>query len=197
MRKFVTLYRDFLAALVIMNPDRGFMLILRNCVRMNGDLSTRRTKGELGRLLQLITLICVIPVGYIVINVAAIWVVHNYVVPLPFVMKLATVFHMGEESWEANIVEEFGSVQKMAGEYEEWTSRQGISQETSKVMQKMLWHGWPQYVLIGLVGGILFYLVMVKLCLKIVRHYRQGLHRRKEAYFDLDLQTIPRDQILY
>ncbi len=88
-------------------------------------------------------------------------------------------------------------MQRMAGEYEDWSSNQGISKETSKVMQKMLWHSWPQYLMMGVLGGLFFYLVMVKLCLKIVRYYQRGLLRRKEAYFDFDLQTIPRDQILY
>jgi hypothetical protein len=195
MRKLTTLYRDFLAALVIMDPDRGFLLILRNCVRMNGNLSSERVWGEFNRLSKLITVIVVFPLAFLAINLAALWAVHNYVVPLPMAASIFGAFDINPEAWEYNI--EHRELGDVGAKYEDWSAKKGFTSETSRFWQETLWHGWPFYLGISLYIGLSFYLIVVKVCLKIVRYYTNGLSRRKSLYYDIDLKELPRDQIIY
>lgn len=189
--------QDLPAALVIMNPSRGVGLILRNCIHLDGKFSLERAKAELIHLIFFISVIMLIPILYIGSNIAAIWTVHKYIVPIPFVMKIFGSFSIDEEKWEANIERDITSMGNMSRKYTEWSTKNGVSTEASETMQKMLWHSWPTYLGLGLFTGITFYLIIVRFCLSLIRDYHKNLIRRKMAYFDRDLRIIPREKILY
>ena len=188
---------NFLAAIVILDPKGGLGLALRNCIRLDGRWHPQRSRVEARGLLKVITLLIVVPVIYLVTSVAIIWAVNQYIVPLPFVFKLASVFHIEEEAWEANIENAFGSMAGMAEEYEAWGRERGMSAPTAKLMEKTLWHGWPVYVGLGLFLGLNAYIFCIRLIIKAVRRYRQNLNVRKERYYDADLEVIPRDRLLF
>lgn len=187
----------FLAAIVILDPKGGPTLALRNCIRLDGRWHPQRCRIEIRSLLKAITLLVMLPVIYVAVSVGAILAVNQFIVPLPFVFKLATVFHMEEEAWEANISEAFGSMQGVAEEYEAWGRERGMSAPTAKLMEKTLWHGWPVYLGIGIFLGLNAYLICIRLIVKTVRRYRQGLATRKERYYDSDLEVIPRHRLLF
>jgi len=187
----------FLAAIVILDPKRGLTLVLRNCIRLDGRWQPQRCRIEVKNLVKVIVLLMMLPVVYVGFCVAAIWAVNQYIVPLPFVFKLATVFHMEEEAWEDNIVEAFGSMQGVAEEYEAWGRERGMSAPTAKLMEKTLWHGWPVYLGLGIFLGLNAYLLCIRLIAKTVRRYRQDLTARKERYYDSDLAVIPRRRLLF
>jgi hypothetical protein len=187
----------FLAAIVILDPKRGAALILRNCIRLDGRWHPQRSKLEFRDLLKLVSMVVGLPMLYIAVSLGTIWAVNQYVVPLPFVFKLATVFHVGEESWEANIEDAFGSMEKMAHRYEAWSRKHGVSGPVAKLMEKTLWHGWPVYLGLGIFLGLSALLLCIRLMVKSVRRYRQDLHDRKEYYYDRDLETIPRHRLLF
>lgn len=189
--------QDLPAALVIMNPSKGFGLILRNCVHLDGKFSRERAKAEFIHLLFFLAIIILVPLFYLGTNLAAIWTVHKYVVPIPFVVKIFGSFSLDEEKWEANIERDIASMGNMSHRYTQWSTKNGMSAETSESMQKMLWHSWPTYLGMGLFIGITFYLLVVRFCLRLIRDYHNNLIRRKMAYFDRDLRLIPREKILY
>lgn len=187
----------FLAAIVILDPKRGLSLALRNCIRMDGRWHPQRFKIEVKNLLKVISVLVMLPIIYLSLSVVTIWVVNQYIVPLPFVFKLATVFHPEEEAWEANIDEAFGSMAGMAEEYEKWGRKRGMSAPTAKLMEKTLWHGWPVYLALGIFLAVSAFLICIRLLVKTVRRYRWSLTARKERYYDSDLEVIPRHRLLF
>ncbi len=189
-------FQDLPAALVIINPSKGIGLILRNCIHLDGKFSMERAKGELIHLLFFLAIIVTVPLFYIGSNIAVIWTVHKYIVPIPLVVKIFGSFSIDEENWETNIEREIARMEDVAREYDQFNAENGVSNETSGMMQKMIWHSWPLYMALGLFIGITFYLVVVRFCLSIVRDYHNNLIRRKMAYFDRDLRIIPREKIL-
>lgn len=187
----------FLAAIVILNPKRGPALVLRNCIRLDGRWHPQRTRFEIGALLKVVATVVSLPLIYVAVGLITIWAVNQYIVPLPFVFKLATVFHIEEEAWEANIEDAFGSMSEVAEEYEAWSRKRGMSAPTTKMVEKTLWHGWPIYLGLGIFLGLNAYLICIRLIVRAVRRYRQHLHQRKEHYYDKDLETIPRDRLMF
>ncbi len=187
----------FLAAIVILNPEGGLALALRNCIRLDGRWHPIRCGIEIRSLIQVVVVLVCLPILYIGMSVGVIWAVNQYVVPLPFVFKLASVFHIEEEAWEANIEETFGSMKEVAREYEAWGQERGMSAGTARLMEKTLWHGWPVYLGLGLFLGLNAYLICVRLLVKAVRRYGRGLNTRKERYYDMDLKAIPRHRLLF
>jgi hypothetical protein len=187
----------FLAAIVILDPKGGLALALRNCIRLDGRWHPRRSRVEVRDLLGVVTVLVALPLIYVSVSVGVIWGVNQYIVPLPFVFKLTTVFHMEEEAWEANIEEAFGSMQGVAEEYEAWSRERGMSAPTAKLMEKTLWHGWPIYIGLGLFLGLNAYLLCIRLIVRTVRRYRRDLAARKERYYDSDLEVIPRHRLLF
>jgi hypothetical protein len=193
---FRDLYYGVLALRVLSEPTTSMGIMARNCIQLDGELNWLRVRGELWRLLQLTVVWATIPLVFLALNAALIWCVNNYVVPLPFVAKLATAFNIEEEHWEANIEREIGRMTSMAEHYENWAEQRGLSAPAAKAMEKTLWHGWPVYFGLTLFGMISFYILVLRICLKVSLYYRKGLLQRKEQYYDLDLQNIPRDRIL-
>ena len=189
--------QDLPVALVILNPSKGIGLILRNCVYLDGKFSLERAKAELFHFLFFFFIIIAVPVIYIGSNIVAVWVVHKYIVPIPFAVKIFGSFSLDEEVWEAKIERDISKMEDMSRQYTQWSSQNGVSPDTSETMQKMLWHSWPLYLGLGIFIGITFYLIVIRFCLSIIRDYHNNLIRRKMAYFDQDLRVIPRDQILY
>ena len=187
----------FLAAIVILDPSRGLALALRNCIRLDGRWHPQRWKIEIQDLLRVMGLMVTLPLAYLIVSLAVIWTVNQYVVPLPFVFKLATVFHVEEEAWEANIEDTFGSMAKMAEVYEDWGRKRGMSAPTAKLMEKTLWHGWPVYLALGLFLGVSAFLFCIRILVKTMRRYRRDLTARKERYYDSDLKVIPRHRLLF
>jgi hypothetical protein len=187
----------FLAAIVLLDPKKGPALVLRNCIRLDGRWHPQRGRLEIRDLLRLISMVLSLLLLYIAVNLGAIWAVNQYIVPLPFVFKLATVFHVEEKVWEANIEDTFGSMPKVAREYEAWGHKHGLSTHTAKLVQKTLRHRWPIYLGLGIFLGLSAFLLCILLIVGKVRRYRQNLRYRKEYYYDIDLETIPRHRLLY
>lgn len=189
-------FQDLPAAVVILNPSKGIGLIVRNCVHLDGRFSMERMKAELSHFILFLIVLIAVPVIYIGSNLAAIWTVHNYIVPIPLVVKIFGSFSLDEEVWEAKIERDIANMESVSRQYDQWSSQNGVSRETSETMQKMLWHSWPLYLGLGLFVGITFYLIVVRFCLSLIRDYHNKLIRRKMAYFDRDLRVIPREKIL-
>ncbi len=189
-------FQDLPAAVVILNPSKGIGLIFRNCVHLDGTLSLERTKAELTHFLLFIMILITVPVFYIGSNIAAIWTVHKYIVPIPLVIKIFGSFSLDEETWEAKIERDISNMENVSQQYTQWSAQHGMSRESSENLQKMLWHSWPLYLGLGLFVAITFYLIVVRFCLSLIRDYHNNLIRRKMAYFDRDLRVIPRDKIL-
>lgn len=186
----------YLAAIVILDPKRGLALALRNCIRLDGRWHPQRSRLEFKDLLKVVGILVALPLIYVTVSVSVIWTVNQFIVPLPFVFKLASVFHFEEEAWEANIERNLGSMEEMAEAYEAWGRKRGMSTPTAELLEKTLWHGWPVYLGLGIFLGLNAYLICIRIIVRTIRRYRRDLMARNERYFDRDLEVIPRHRML-
>ena len=106
---------------------------------------------------------------------------HAYIVPIPILINVFSVFHLDEETWEENIFK--GEAGAVRDEYEDWRKQQGISRETSLTFQKFLWHSWYILAAYGMFLMLSFYLLLFRTCRALFSHYRKQVLRRELSYF--------------
>lgn len=189
------LYGKFIVLLIIKHSPGLFRSILRNCVRLDGSISSKRTWWEITRLFKLGAVLLIIPLSFIGVNGLAVYCVHNYIVPIPMATDIFSVFDIDPVAWENSIEnEELGDV---GAQYEEWSRRQGFSPQSARFWQETLWNNWLFLALLTLYLVGSFYFLVVKLCSAVIIYHKKGLLRRKEIYYSMDLSTIPKDQIIY
>ena len=174
-----------------------FHTVLQNCLRSDNTISWARTKKEIGRFAQLILKIVIIIVLYIAFNATLLFLCHEYIVPIPTVIKIFSVFDIDPVVWEDNI--EIGIFGDVGEEYEEWSRKKDFSPETGRFFQEFLWNYW--YILIALIlyYGFSFYLSVFKLSLYMFKRYKMRVRRRKFFYYSverhrLDKKTQETDQ---
>ena len=189
------LYGKFIVSLIIKHFRGLFRSILRNCVQLDGSISSKRAWWEITRLFKLGAVLLIIPLSFIGVNGLAVYGVHNYIVPIPMAVDILSVFDIDPEVWENSIEnEELGDV---GAQYEEWSQKQGFSPQSARFWQETLWYNW---LLLGLFTLYLlgsFYFWVVKLCSAVIIDHKKGLFRRKEIYYEIDLRTIPGNKIIY
>jgi hypothetical protein len=187
-----------LMALVIMDPTSGWGLVLRNCTRLDGRLSRPRAKAELRLFLRFLAILLVAPLTYLAIIWAALIIFSGH---HPFASEdpvRIEAFKIKDDRWWEKVdwsvvQQEFDKIH----DYEDWEKNHPVSPDTAKVREKrdeynrpVLWVGVALFLGIGLL------IFVTLLCLAVLKRYHATLLRRKEIYYDIDLQTIPRDRIL-
>ena len=164
-----------------MKDPNPFFIAVLNCFWPDGTINLSRTWREvryLGRFLSSVLIILVLFIG---LTASPIVWIHSYIVPVPIVFKMFSVFDVDEETWEENIFT--GKVGKVRNEYEDWRREQGISQETSLTLQKFLWHSWHILAAYGLFVLLSFYLLLVRIFHALFSNYKKQVFRRERSYF--------------
>jgi hypothetical protein len=163
-----------------MKDPSVFLIAVFNCFWPDGSINSTRTWREvryLGRFLSSVLIILILFVG---VTAAPIVWTHSYIVPIPIVVKVFSVFHLDEEAWEENIFTgEAGAIRE---EYEDWRKERGISRETSLTLQKFLWHSWHILIAYGLFLMVSFYLLLFRSCRVLFSHYKKQVLRRELLY---------------
>jgi hypothetical protein len=174
-----------------------FHTVLQNCFRSDNNISWARTKKEIRRFFQFVLKIVIIIVLYTVFNATLLFLCHEYIVPIPIVVKIFSACDIDPVVWEDNI--EIGILGDIGEEYEEWSRKKGFSPETSRFFQEFLWNYW--YILIALIlyFGFSFYLSVFKLSLYMFKRYKMRVRRRKFFYYSverhrLNKKTLETDQ---
>ena len=86
------LYQRFIVSLIIKHSQGLFRSTLRNCVRLDGSISSKRTWGEITRLFKLGVVLLIIPLSFVAVNGMVIYFVHNYIIPIPIATNIFSVF---------------------------------------------------------------------------------------------------------
>ena len=165
-----------------------FHTVLQNCFRSDNKISWDRTKKEIRRFSQLILKIVMIIVLYIAFNATLLFLCHEYIVPIPTVIKIFSVFNIDPVVWEDNI--EIGIFGDIGAEYDRWSNKKGYSYETDRFFQEFLWDYW--YILIALIlyFGVSFYLSVFKFSLGMFKPYKMGVKRRKFFYYSIERHRL-------
>ena len=162
-----------------------FHTVLKNCFRSDKSISWDRFKKEIGRFSQFVLKIFIIIVYYIVFNATLLTLCHEFIVPVPIVVKIFSAFNIDPAVWEENI--EIGVFGDIGAEYEQWSKAKGFSPEIGRFWQEFLWDYW--YILIALLlyFGFTFYFSVFKLSLGIFMRYKKRVIRRSIFYYSVDL----------
>ena len=165
-----------------------FRTVLQNCFRADKNISWDRTKKEIGRFSKFVLKIFIIVVWYTAFNATFLLLCHEYIVPIPTVIKIFSVFDINPVVWEENM--EIGTFGDIGEEYEQWSKGKGFSPETGRFWQEFLWNYW--YVLIPcmLYFGFSFYFFVFKLSLVIFMPYKKSVSRRRIFYYSLDQHRL-------
>ena len=189
------LYERLVVSLIIKHSQGLFRSTLRNCVRLDGSISSKRTWGEFKRLLKFGMVLLIIPLSFIAVNGMAVYFVHNYIIPIPIATDIFSVFNIDPVVWENSIENE--ALGDVGAQYEEWSRKKGFSPQSARFWQETLWSNWVFFVLFALYLVGTFYFFVVKMCSAVIIYHRKGLFRRKEIYYNMDLTTIPEHRMIY
>lgn len=178
----------FTCAILVFLDKMTFHTVLQNCFRLDKSISWERIKKEIRRFSQFVLKVFIIIVCYILFNATLLLLCHEYIVPIPIVVKIFSAFNIDPVVWEENI--EIGVFGDIGMEYEQWSKAKGFSPEIGRFWQEFLWNYW--YVLIALLlyFGLTFYFSVFKLSLKMFMHYKKRLIRRSLFYHSVDLHRI-------
>jgi hypothetical protein len=185
-------------ALVIMNPESGWVLILRNCAHLDGRFSMKRAKAELYYFIRFLVVLAVAPLTYLAIVWVALIIFGGHTINIAQDPANAQVFMIKDGRWWENVdwavvQQEFDKVH----DNESWEEENPISPDTALVREKRDEYNRPVLfvggaVLLGM--GLLIFVTLMSL--SVFKRYHAELIRRKETYYDIDLHTIPRYRIL-
>jgi hypothetical protein len=125
-----------------------FIVLIAACTfgrnRRNPVRATRLVDYLLG--LSVTAAVCFLPV------VLLIWVVHSYVIPIPMATEVFALLDEDPDTWERNLENE-----KIAEKHGEEFRKRGRTEGEIRLIQEVLWKGWPIIVGVGLLlllGGI-------------------------------------------
>ena len=94
------LYVKFIVSLIIKHSQGLFRSTLRNCVRLDGSISSKRTWGEIRRLFKFGVVLLIIPLFFMAVNGMAVYFVHNYMIPIPIATDIFSVFDIDPVVWK-------------------------------------------------------------------------------------------------
>ena len=161
-----------------------FISILLNCFCPDGSINWTRTWRETKYLVRFVSTLLLILFLFFGICATPIVLVHSYIIPIPIVMDVLSVFSINEEVWEDNVF--IGDGRKALSKYETWRKKQGISKQRAMSMQQFLWDTWYIWAAFALYAMFFFYLLLVKLFIKLFNRYKKKVFRREEVYSSRD-----------
>ncbi len=163
-----------------MKDPSVFLVAVLNCFWPDGTINRDRLWREVRYLVRFLSSLLIAIIVFIGISTAPIVWVHTYMVPIPIVAKIFSVFDLDEETWEENVFT--GQAGEVVKEYEAWRKDQGMSRQTSLNLQKFLWHSWYTLVAYGLYLVVLFYLLLMKVSHSLFFNYKRQVLSRERAY---------------
>ena len=171
-----------------------FRTVLQNCLRSGKNISWYRTIKEIRRFSQLILKIFITIVFYISLNATLLFFCHEYIVPIPTVIKIFSYFDIDRVIWEQNI--EIGQFGDIGAEYEQWSNEEGFSPRTGRFWQEFLWNNW--YILIPLIlyFGFSFYVSVFKFSFGMLMHYKKRVSRRRIFYGSVDRHRLKKKMLV-
>ena len=167
-----------------MSDENIFFSALLNCLWPDGGINLTRAWREFRVLVKLVSSLFLILFLFFAISAAPVVWVHSYIVPIPIVMKIFSVFDVNEETWEANVFE--GRAGKVREEYETWRKEREMSEQMALFWQKSLWNSWLILFAFGLYVFLSFYWLVRKFSFELFRRYKKGVLLREGIYTSRD-----------
>jgi len=136
-----------------------------NCFHRDGRRSPRRTSRELASLCNLVGSYLLVGICFALPIVFTVTMIDSHVVPIPFVHEI-----MGEFDWDQQVMRE--NVKSKAGSHRQDLMAQGMSDEEARDFQRSLFENWPLFVIFGVAGIAIEWVLLMPLYVGAVRTYR-------------------------
>lgn len=203
VQKFTSIFLIFAAILIFMLfftctilvflDKITFHTVLQNCFRPDKSISWERIKKEIRRFFQFILKVFIIMVCFIVFNATLLTLCHEYIVPIPIVVKIFSAFDINPVVWEENI--EIGVFGDVGAEYEQWSKSKDFGPVTARFWQEFLWNNWYIVIAFSLYFGFTFYFSVLKISLGMFMHYKKRVIRRSLFYHSVDLHRLNKETL--
>lgn len=171
------------STLVIFNFS-VFGVTIKNCVRLDGTISRKRTFKEFKHLARYFSAIAMIVILLLVVVYLALLAVHTYVIPLDIVAGALSVFDFDPVSWEHAI--KHGSLGNLDQQYEDWSVRQGYSLQTPEFLADFFFQNWLVFLALLMIVVALIAVLQTRVLMGLTRYYIANTLRRRRAYYHTD-----------
>ena len=169
---------------------KTFHTTLKNCIRSDRSISYKRTKYEATRLLKYLISIVMIVALFISIHAAILFPIDRYILPIPFVLKIFSVFDTDPQIWEANI--KTGIYGDINTEHEYWLMERGYSLASAEFFQFLLWNLWYFIAALLIYFIISLYFIVIKIGVSFYNKYQIQVIRKSHLYGTVDLHRANR-----
>ena len=178
----------FICAGLVFFDKSVFDTVLQNCFRLDKNISWNRTQKEIKRFSQFIFKIMSIVIIYIILNTGLIVLCYEYIEPIRTVIKVFSYFDMDPDVWEINIAT--GLYGEIEDRYERWGEERYFNPRFANLLQKFLSNYSLILIALMVYFGFFFYVFVFKNSVLFLKHYKEGVIRRKYFYYSVDLSRL-------
>ena len=176
----------FLALALFAFPWRLVRIAASNSRRVDGSISRKRAGIELKQGSNFMAEVLLVPVLATSLFMAAFFVVDRYVIPLPLLRDVLSIFDTQFAVWDENM--ESGQFGDVGVTYGEWARSRGYSENTGYTIRKFLKNNWLALAVVSVVAGGFFYWFITRYYLSALKAYNKKLMRRRENYRYVDVR---------
>jgi hypothetical protein len=180
------IFLAFLALALFAFPWRLARIAASNSRRVDGSISRKRAGIELKQGSSFMADVLLVPVLATSLFMAAFFVVDRYVIPLPLLRDVLSLFDAQFAVWDENM--ESGQFGDVGVTYGEWARSRGYSENTGYSIRKFLKNNWLALVVVSVVAGAFFYWFTTRYYLSALKAYNKKLMRRRENYRYVDVR---------
>lgn len=181
----------FFMALLFFFSRHTFNLLRQNCRRLDMTVSTNRTVGEIRFVLVLISGLLIYVALYAGMIGGSVWLVDAMVIPLDFLGRIFSVFHLNPITWEFAIREQvYDDVGTL---YEVWCQTRGYSAKTYTFLLELLWRNG--FLLLGMttltltiVSGLGIF--VIRRILFLLNSFQKSAEKRRFRYDRYDRKQV-------
>ena len=175
-------------SVVLIFVSSVFGMAIKNCVRLDGTLSGKRTASEIKHFTRYCGAIAGIIVFVFMALHFSVLAVHTYIIPMDIVNAVVKLYEADPEAWEHEIKE--GPIGNLDQQFEDWSHRQGYDPHTPEILADFLFQNWLTLTALGVVTVGLIGLLQIKVFLKLTRYYASNILRRRAAYKFADYHRL-------
>ncbi len=169
-----------LAGLVLVTPARTFRLARANARRPDGSAHPERRRAEAEHFAGFVAELLLAPLFAVVLAGALVVGVHEYVMPIPMIADVASMFDADMAVWDERM--ETGKLGDVGVVYHNWRLSQGHSAASADFWRAFLRHYWPVLLGLTLLFAALQYWFWTRYYARVVEAYHGGVRRRHERY---------------
>lgn len=169
-----------LLAIAVTMPYAVFREAWANTTDPDGTRHGPRLRTELSALANFFGELLLVPVLVFGITGGATFFVHEYVIPIPLVADVMSMFDPDMTVWDERM--ETGRLGDVGRIYGRWSEDQGFSPTRGYVVRKFLKRNWLALLIVAAGLTAFFYWFATRYYISTVVAYHEGVQHRRQHY---------------